>query len=161
MPLLAFHGDISIPEKWRAAKRIGNWWYKNRKPVRIYYYGDYDPKGLVIPDSAWNDIRLWAMMTVRSLDDKLPMTEYVDAFHFERVGINQEHIDQFNIPENPERPGTYQWEALDDTSARVLIAQSEERLSMEAFEGVEAQEQDIIKRFRERLNVMEDNDDND
>ncbi|GAI60618.1 unnamed protein product [marine sediment metagenome] len=32
VPLLAFHGDISIPEKWRSAQRLAAWWLQDIKP---------------------------------------------------------------------------------------------------------------------------------
>ncbi|MCH7571064.1 MAG: hypothetical protein IH919_10955, partial [Deltaproteobacteria bacterium] len=32
-----------------------------------------------------------------------------------------DQVDEYNVPENPERPGTYQWEGLDDDAAQALI----------------------------------------
>ena len=32
--LLAFHGDVSIPEKWKAARRLARRWLELRKPSR-------------------------------------------------------------------------------------------------------------------------------
>lgn len=152
VPLLAFHGDISIPEKWRAADRLANWWIKNRKPIHIYYYGDYDPKGLVIPNSAWEDIRLWAAMIISAHESGIKATGITRVLNFHRVGINKEDIERFNIQENPERPGTYQWEALDDTAARALIHQAEEKLSIEAFDRVKDQEKEILDHYHTSLN---------
>ena len=56
IPLLAFHGDVSIPEKWEAAVRLLRRWWSNPRPIIVLYYGDLDPKGLQIPQSARRDI---------------------------------------------------------------------------------------------------------
>jgi len=131
--LLAFKGDCSIPAKWESARRIAEKWLEQRKPIHILYYGDYDLKGLTIPDSAWGDISQWALLVVYSRDKGLEK-EFAEQIHFHRVGINEEHIDRYAIPENPERPGTYQWEALTDEQAQELIAEADERLLPSNFD---------------------------
>jgi hypothetical protein len=144
IPLLAFHGDISIPEKWRSAQRIADAWAKYHHPIKILYYGDYDPKGLIIPDSAWDDVKLWAF----SIVPKAERDNFLANLHFQRVGINEEQIESMNIPENPERPGTYQWEGLDDEQAEALITQSNADLDLDAFEDIKAEENDIRDMFK-------------
>lgn len=152
MPLLAFHGDVSIPEKWRAAQRLADWWLKYRRPVHIYYYGDLDPKGLLIPKSAWEDIFTWALAIINHQEKGLA---YHADLNFHRVGINEDQIEELGIPENPERPGTYQWEALDDNQARDLIELSQDKLDMAAFDDVMARETEIVKRFRAKLLTLQ------
>ncbi len=147
VPLLAFHGDISIPEKWRSARRIAGWWLKYRKPVHIYYFGDYDPKGLVIPQSAWRDVALWAHAIVNQKETR----DLPEQFHFHRVGINKDQIQGMGIPENPERPGSYQWEALADKQAAELIAQASGLLSELHFKGMHLREAEIVDRFKDRI----------
>ena len=148
VPLLAFHGDISIPEKWRSAQRLAAWWLKYRKPVHIYYYGDLDPKGLLIPQSAWADVYTWALAIINNSEKGLA---YHADLNFHRVGLNEDQIDKLGIPENPERPGTYQWEALSDPQAESLIVSANELLDADSFEGIRSQEEEIADRLRKRL----------
>lgn len=147
VPLLAFHGDISIPEKWRSAKRLANWMLKYKRPTHIYYYGDYDPKGLIIPQSAWSDVKLW----VEAITAQAAPHETAIPFYFHRIGINEDQIEDLGIPENPERPGTYQWEALADNQASELIRQASELLSDFHFKATQSREAEIIERFRARI----------
>ena len=74
------------------------------------YFGDYDPKGLQIPDSAMADIRAW-------VDGDVDL-------RFTRCGISPEHTERFSIPEKIENPGTYEWEALTDGGAEIVIMES-------------------------------------
>lgn len=162
IPLLAFHGDISIPEKWRTAQRLAERWLQLRKPIKIFYFGDLDPKGLQIPDSAWQDIAQWTFWLVQatepsilsSTDKDYPGLNSWITFRYDsftRVGITKEQVKGLNIPENPERPGTYQWEALDDKQAAELIAKANQPLDLEAFGEFEEQEKAIADRLREKL----------
>jgi len=150
MPLLAFKGDVSIPEKWRTAERLAKRYSELKKPIHIYYFGDFDPKGLTIPLSAWSDIGSWAAGLIMK-QEGIDFKEASAVLHYHRVGINEEHIEELDIPENPERPGTYQWEALDDEQAEKLIQQSTELLDQDAFEEAENEEGDITDRFRGKL----------
>lgn len=154
MPLLAFKGDISIPEKWRTAERLANRYKELQKPIHIYYFGDFDEKGLIIPRSAWSDIGSWATGLIMK-DQGLSFEEAKSIFTYHRVGINENHITELGIPENPERPGTYQWEALDDAQAEELILQSTELLALNAFKEMEEKEEEIERRFREKLEEEE------
>lgn len=104
--MIPFGGDPSIHFKWTIAKRLeklGGWYPHHR--IYIKYFGDLDPKGLTIPTSALKDIEAWCRV----------------PFSFERVGLEQEHIERWNLPDNPEKPSQYQWEALPDEGARELI----------------------------------------
>jgi len=148
IPLLAFHGDISIPEKWRTAERLAQRYYALRKPIHIYYFGDLDPKGLTIPQSAWRDILIWTMALLNKAEQGLA---YHAEIQFERVGVNAEQVDEMGIPENPERPGTYQWEALDDKQAYELIERAGELIDVDKFSDVEAEEEEIRLRLHQRL----------
>ena len=148
--LLAFHGDISIPEKWRAAKRLCSRWLRLRRPIHIYYYGDLDPKGEKIPESAWEDIELWAFWLMKAHDESVNGRNLKDL-NFHRVGINKGQVNEFSIPENPERPGTYQWEALTDDQAARLIGKANELLDLDALALVKTQEEEITQRLRARI----------
>lgn len=149
LPLLAFHGDVSIPQKWEAAQRLAERFLSLGKPIHIYYFGDLDPKGLTIPDSAWHDIYIWTLAIIKK------KASASKAYHadiiFERVGINQDQVEQLDMPENPERPGTYQWEGLDDNQAASLINKTSEQLDLSVFETIKDNEADIRRLFLEKL----------
>ena len=117
--------------------------------IHIYYFGDYDEKGLIIPLSAWRDIATWA--TALIINQGVEPDVAAKVLNYHRVGINEEHIEELGITENPERPGTDQWEALDDRQAEALIAKANELLDLAAFDEVEAREGDIAGRLRQRL----------
>jgi hypothetical protein len=149
LPLLAFHGDISIPEKWRTAERLAQRYKELGKPIHIYYFGDYDPKGLTIPLSAWRDIGTWAGALL--IRQGVKPERLNEILNYRRIGINLEQIKELGIPENPERPGTYQWEALDDKQAEYLISKANELLDEVAFEKVKIQEWENAEEFKGRL----------
>ena len=106
IPLCAFGGDPSIPYKYSIAgfiDMLGEKWPD--KEIHVLYFGDYDRKGRQIPRYAIRDIDAWCG------------TE----FEFTRIGINADQIDKYGIPDSPNEPGKYQWEALDDKAAGELI----------------------------------------
>jgi len=171
--LLAFHGDVSIPEKWRSADRIARRWLELQVPVSILYYGDLDDKGLQIPISAEKDVFQFILQAIKNqlrLDagndlDKLrtyrdrAYAEYLvfsASWEFTRVGLNHDQVFQYNVPENPERPGTYQWEGLDDDAAQELIEVANGYISLDGFEGVEEAQRKITSRFRDHLDNIGD-----
>ncbi len=168
IPLLAFHGDISIPAKWDAAVRLVRRWREMRKPIHIMYYGDLDPKGLQIPESAHTDVRQMmvdALFQGGSLLNSAERNqEYRDMhrdFTFERVGLTDQQVDDYGVPENPERPGTYQWEGLDDDAAQEMIGLANEVVDEVSFTEVQDREDSVTQRFRafmSRLEIDEDDD---
>ena len=114
IPLLAFHGDISIPAKWAAASRLARRWREMRKPIHVMYYGDLDAKGMQIPLTARDDVLQMMVDSLYATDDRTAggvprhASEMLENFTFTRIGLNADQIDQYDLPENPERPGTYQ-----------------------------------------------------
>jgi hypothetical protein len=106
--LVPFRGDCSIPIKWELAKKIEAMSEKYHKPIKTLYFGDYDKKGLLIFDSAVKDIKQWA-------------TRVRVPWSIERVGLTMEQAQELDIPDNPNKPGSYQWEALNDAQAGKLI----------------------------------------
>lgn len=138
--LRPFRGDPSLDFKWEIAKDLERLAQRYEdKPIVILYFGDLDKKGEEIPETAEDDIRTWS-----------------DArFEFVRCGLNPEHVARYNLPENVEKPGAYQWEALGDAEARELIAGNLERfVDLDAIEAVEAQEERITERFRSELDQV-------
>jgi hypothetical protein len=100
-----FGGDTSIPEKWAISQRLKEASETYGKPVKVLYFGDFDPKGLTIPRSAVKDILPWSETD----------------FSFQVVGLTQAQAEGLSLPENFEKPGEYQWEALNDQQARKII----------------------------------------
>jgi len=76
--LLAFHGDISVPPKWKCAERIYERLLEG-KTVKVFYYGDLDLKGLQIPQSAINDVRQFIVDKHSFVVVKLRFTFFVDV----------------------------------------------------------------------------------
>lgn len=119
IPLWPFGGDASVPYKYRLAQEIDELADKYPgKKFRVLYFGDLDPKGLEIPYNAMKDIWNWCN------------TE----FEFERLGINESDLDIFDIPEKPEDPGKYQWEALDEKAAGEIIGRLFKYFDKAAFD---------------------------
>lgn len=107
--LWPFGGDPSIPYKYELARHISYRYRTFGVPVVLLYFGDLDKKGMQIPESAFYRIReSW-------LFDSVDFTAY-------RVGLNWGDEIKYDIPEQPDKPGAYQWEALEDEYARELIA---------------------------------------
>ena len=106
--LVPFAGDVSIAIKWQLAKKLEEVHDKYGKPIQILYFGDHDPKGYKILDSALRDIKAWCKV----------------SFNVERVGLTEEQAETFNLSEQPDKPGCYQWEALNDEQAKTLILDS-------------------------------------
>lgn len=105
--LVPFGGEATIELKWNVAKAIEDAVERWKKPARVFYFGDKDDKGEEIPENALRDIHEWCNAD----------------FEYYRVGINAEHIKKYDLPDNPEKPGTYQWEALDETASTELISE--------------------------------------
>ncbi len=133
--MVPFKGDATIEPKWRLAKWIEYLYQKYKKPIKILYFGDLDKKGLEIPESAMRDIRAWCDVN----------------FEYERVGLNQDHVIKWGIPENPEKPG-YQWEALDDQAARELIEGALDLdVDLEAISKIDALESQAEEKWSELI----------
>ena len=133
--LRPFGGDASIFFKWQIAKELEEKHDQYQTPIIILYFGDLDPKGLQIPKSAVKDVREWAKVD----------------FEFIRCGLNPGDEVTYNIPENPDKPGTYQWEALSDEAARELITRwTDKYISQGSFQSVESLEKRITNQFHDR-----------
>lgn len=98
-------GQPSIDYKYQSAQFLGTAHRGYDKPVVVLYFGDLDPAGGIIQETVENDARKWAGC----------------GFEFRHCGLTREQVQRYNIPENDEKPGTYQWEALSDEGARDII----------------------------------------
>lgn len=136
--LVPFRGDCSIPIKWEIAKKIEAMALKYRKPVQILYYGDYDEKGIQIYLAALKDILAWSNI----------------GFNVESVGLTLEQARKMKIPENPLKPNTYQWEALNDEQAGSLILKGLEKYQHKVSENMLNREKDLQERIVNKIKVM-------
>jgi hypothetical protein len=125
--LIPFRGDLSIPMKWQIAKKLEQIATTYNKPIQILYFGDYDKKGFQIIESAIRDIKAWCN----------------SEFDIERVGLTLEQARAFNLPENPDHPDAYQWEALEDNQARELILGSIDRYVKPVSDSLQEREKTI------------------
>jgi len=136
VPLFSFHGDCSIAPKWAAAKRLEAAYREYGLPIVIVYFGDYDEKGLTIPESAITDIRKWCEC----------------PFEFVRAGLNLGDGERLGISESIDKPGAYQWEALDDEQAGSLIQSAiNEYFDEEAADDLRHSNEDTSLDIREGL----------
>lgn len=138
VPLAPFGGDASIHYKWRLAKMIEEL-QRYRKPIKVLYFGDWDKKGQEIPENAQKDIQAWCNI----------------PYDFEWRGLTEEQVEKWKIPENPDKPGQYQWEALDDEAAKqIIITALDDYLDIDAIKEVEYEERKATEKWREMLDQI-------
>ena len=132
-------GQPSIPYKWATAKDLELAAEQYEAPIMILYFGDLDPAGETISEVVERDVRKWCNAD----------------FEFIHCGLLQEHIDLYNVPENPEKPGQYQWEALDDQAAKEIIeGHTNQYLRLDAFSKIEQKEEDVTDWVRGELEAL-------
>ncbi len=83
------------------------------KPVKIIYFGDYDPAGLNMIEVMKRDTTLYAP----SLD-----------IEFIHIGITYDQVIKYNIPHVYDKPGCYELDALDPDVMRDLVKEKIEEL---------------------------------
>ena len=138
--LRPFRGDPSLEFKWNIAKHLEAVVDAyGERPIVILYFGDLDPKGLQIPESAAVDIEEWSNV----------------AFRLIRCGLNPGDELRYGLPENPDKPGEYQWEALGDDDARDLILDNvAQHVDVGAMDAVGDEESRVTKRFQADVQAM-------
>jgi len=136
--LFPFGGDAHINFKWEIAKHIEkvHKWYGGI-PTQFLYFGDYDKKGNKIFEVAKKDIQKWC---------KYPID-------FVWCGLTKEQAEKFKLPENPDKPGQYQWEALTDPQAKEIIsrAQTCNRVDMRLIKAKIKEGEGVTKDYRGRI----------
>ena len=118
-------GQPSIPYKWQAAKELEAAAEAYGKPLIVLYFGDLDAAGITISETIQRDVSTWSAA----------------PFTFIRCGLTQEQVKKYNVPENIDKPGAYQWEALSDAGANEIITgYLTDYLRLDAFTAAEAKE---------------------
>lgn len=133
--LVPFRGDCSIPIKWELAKKLESAYEKYQKPIKVLYFGDCDKKGYQILDAALKDIKAWCNV----------------SFSIERVGLTLEQAREFGLPENPDKPDSYQWEALENEHAEKLVLENLAKYQEPISDMLENQEKVIHDRARAKI----------
>jgi len=140
--LRPFGGDPSIEFKWNIIRDLET--VSERypdKPLIILYFGDADDKGYAIPNDATRIIREWGC----------------PAFDLVRVALNPGDGERLGMTENPDKPGCYQWEALTDDQARLIITRAvSEYVDFAAMQAVTEQEERVTRRFRDEMRGLLD-----
>lgn len=114
-------GFTSLSFAYEAAREIISR-CKGGKTARILYVGDYDPAGVLIDQSIKAEI-------LTHIPRSLPLT-------FQRVGINLDQIQEYDLPTKPRKAGdrralevseTVEAEAMPAASMRALLRQAIEQ----------------------------------
>ena len=132
-------GQPSIPYKWRAAKELEQAAQAYCKPLVILYFGDLDPAGQTISETVERDVKTWC--------------EY--PFTFARCGLTPQQVRRYNVPQNLDKPGAYQWEALPDAGADEIITTALDKfLRRDAFIEIESREKGASQWLRDNLTPL-------
>ncbi len=137
IPLIPLGGDASIPYKWEIAKEIEQLHFKyDQNPITVLYFGDADSKGKQIKDSAMKDIIDWCGVD----------------FEVKHCGLTLKQAKKYKLPENPEKPGEYQWEALSDKQAKAIITAGLKGLQdVEKYEPVYRKEKRLLAKAKKKF----------
>ena len=146
LTLCPFGGQPSIPYKWDIARFIREQVVKYRKPAVVLYFGDLDDAGIQIFKTGETDITSWA---------QVPVT-------FIRCGLTVEQVQRYKVPENYQKPDTYQWEALEDSQAREIIQTSlakwynfdVERVAKERAAEINSKVEDEVNRYLDENEIV-------
>lgn len=88
VPLMVSRGFSSATYLWAAARAIAD----VGKPVYVYYFGDWDPSGKIIPEVIERELRLHA-----------PRAE----IHFHRIAVTHEQIQDLGLPTKPPKDSNH------------------------------------------------------
>ncbi len=134
-------GQPSIPFKWATAKALESADYVYGQPIVILYFGDLDAGGECIEQVVRDDVTKWCDVD----------------FDFIRCGLNPGDPERYNIPENPEKPGEFQWEALpDDAASEIITANVDLFIRHGALAAVKQQDREATAWLRGRLEKLAD-----
>ena len=134
-------GQPSIDYKWQSAKALERLSERYQAPIVILYFGDLDTGGEVISEVIERDVREWCAVN----------------FEFVRCGLTADQVAEYKVPENFEKPGDYQWEALSDEAAEEIITSSmEPYLRHDALSTRDAEESQATEWLRGELAGLAD-----
>lgn len=128
-----------------------------QKPILLYYFGDLDPKGMVIPESAIYRVREWAF-------DKSVYVEIIAK----RVGLLDHHPELFGMESAESFDQSsgqwitkFQWEALaDDQAGDLIIEALESVFDLDEIKKINHEAASYTKRAKAALKDKLLNDEN-
>ncbi len=112
VPLMVSRGFSSATYLWNSAQYIA----AVGKPAYLYYFGDWDPSGKMIPEVIERGLRIHA-----------PKAE----IHFQRIAVTPEQMQEMDLPTKPAKKtthaksfkgGTVEIEAIPANQLRDLVA---------------------------------------
>lgn len=93
-------GYQSIRSIWNAMKRFEPFLLDDKK-IKILYFGDFNPAGFHAVTHIQNTIaKLWNSWQNEFKAD-------FSNIEFKRIGLNLEHLEKYNLPENPTKKKTH------------------------------------------------------
>jgi len=132
-------GQPSIPYKWDLAQGLDTADLMYDLPIVVLYFGDLDAGGQQIGETVESDVRRWC---------KTP-------FEFVRAALNPGDPERYGLPDNPEKPGQYQWESVDHETASAIIQGAVARyVDDDAMARVARREAAATESFRDQIEHM-------
>ena len=92
-------GDQSITAIWFAMKRL-DLFLSTDKKIILLYFGDFNPSGLHSPIAIQNTMRKLRAAWKNEFKNDFSQIE------FKRIALNHEHLDKYQLPENPTKKKT-------------------------------------------------------
>jgi hypothetical protein len=137
-------GQPSIDYKWQTAKALEDAGQRYDAPIVVLYFGDLDTGGEVISEVVEREVRGWCAYD----------------FEFIRCGLTMDQVIKYGVPENIDKPGDYQWEALAgdlEYAAGEIIQESiEPYVRHDALSKLDDVEGAATDRLRDELKQMSD-----
>ena len=122
-------------------KNIKQVWNRYRIPIKVLYFGDCDNAGNVIYDRIRKDVSYLVQRDCSFMP--------FDIFY---CGLTQGQAEEFGVPENFEKPGQYQWEAINDEAAGEMIQMElYNYISPDVIQEVQAKGEKAKKRWQPKV----------
>ena len=133
--LRPFGGFAGIEYKYRIAKELEELSERFQKPIKILYFGDCDEAGKMISYSAVDGprgLRKWC---------EVPFDLIV-------CGLTKKQARHYKLPANPDKPGEYQWESLEDGQAAEIIGESVGKyVDQNVIEALKDEEEEALSQW--------------
>lgn len=131
-------GHASQDLKADIAKRMMD--LDDGRPIHVLYFGDYDEGGLSIPEYTFRDVRLW----------------YPIEFTAWRVAIERHHVDEYDLPDNPSKPGAYEWQSLSHEQAgQIIVPALESLIDTDLIDEILDEQEEAEEKVRDALGKIE------
>lgn len=154
-------GFSSVTATHSVAQRV----CKRDRPTLFLHIGDLDPSGASIYDSMTEDIATFVSQYKGHRD--LDWVNPGSGFHYERVALTKEQVEEFDLPTAPPKPSdsrtanwvgeTCQAEAMPpDELAKILRDTIEEEIGLEEYNHILKREPGFRKRLTAQVEAAVD-----